>query len=79
MYICRYPGIKTPEYSYQANYSEGQIVGYRWYDKHGVKPAYPFGHGLTYGNMSYTGLKISGRTIRYQTRANAYVRISNLL
>ena len=37
----QYPGVKTPEYSYQANYSEGQINGYRWYDKHGVKPAFP--------------------------------------
>jgi hypothetical protein len=43
----QYPGVKAGEYSYQANYSEGQINGYRWYDKHPeVKPAYPFGHGL---------------------------------
>lgn len=49
----QYPGIHTKEYSYQATYSEKQIVGYRWYDKHGVKPAFPFGHGLTYGGMTY--------------------------
>jgi beta-glucosidase len=36
----------------QANYSEGQIVGYRWYDKHNVKPAFAFGHGLSYGTMT---------------------------
>ena len=43
----QYPGVPAGSYSYQANYSEGQINGYRWYDKHpDVKPAFPFGHGL---------------------------------
>ena len=27
----QYPGVETKEYSYQATYSEGQIVGYRWH------------------------------------------------
>lgn len=43
----QYPGVKAGSYSYQANYSEGQINGYRWYDKHPeITPAYAFGHGL---------------------------------
>ena len=43
----QYPGVPAGSYSYQAKYSEGQINGYRWYDKHpDVKPAFPFGHGL---------------------------------
>jgi beta-glucosidase len=61
----QYPGVKTPKYTYQANYSEGQIVGYRWYDKHNVKPAFPFGHGLTYGNFTYGGLKADGRKLSF--------------
>jgi beta-glucosidase len=60
-----YPGVPAGPYSHQANYSEGQLNGYRWYDKHGVVPAYAFGHGLTYGNMSYSGLTISGRTVTF--------------
>ena len=29
-------------------YSEGIYVGYRWFEKHGITPRYPFGHGLSY-------------------------------
>eukprot|EP00729_Bicosta_minor_P013563 gene13563-13048_t len=61
----QYPGVPTKEYTYQATYSEGQIVGYRWYDKNNVKPAFPFGHGLTYGAMSYSNLNVAGRTVTF--------------
>jgi len=61
----QYPGVKTTAFDLQSNYSEGQIVGYRWYDKHNVKPAFPFGHGLTYGSFSYSKLSVSGRTITF--------------
>jgi beta-glucosidase len=37
-----------------------------WQDKHNIKPAWPFGHGLTYGNTSYSGLQVTGRTISFQ-------------
>jgi len=65
MTVEQYPGVKTAEFDLQSNYSEGQIVGYRWYDKHNVKPAFPFGHGLTYGTFSYSKLSVSGRTITF--------------
>ena len=29
-------------------YSEGIYVGYRWFEKHGIAPRYPFGCGLSY-------------------------------
>lgn len=29
-------------------YAEGIYVGYRWFEKHGVAPRYPFGFGLSY-------------------------------
>lgn len=29
-------------------YSEGIYVGYRWFEKHGIAPRYPFGFGLSY-------------------------------
>lgn len=55
----------------QSNYSEGQITGYRWYDKHGVTPAFPFGHGLTYGTFTYAGIQVVGRTVSFDITRTA--------
>eukprot|EP00756_Hemistasia_phaeocysticola_P001761 Hpha_TRINITY_DN11228_c0_g1::TRINITY_DN11228_c0_g1_i1::g.167526::m.167526/K05349/bglX; beta-glucosidase len=68
MTIEQYPGVKTAEFDLQSNYSEGQIVGYRWYDKHAVKAAFPFGHGLTYGSFSYSGMSVEGRTLTFDVK-----------
>ena len=32
-----------------ANYREGRLMGYRWYDTVGREPLFPFGFGLGYG------------------------------
>ena len=39
-----------------SKYTEGMLVGYRWYDTKNVKPMYAFGHGLSYVNFDYAGL-----------------------
>jgi hypothetical protein len=38
-------------------YTEGLLVGYRWYDTKGIKPLYAFGHGLSYTSFRYSALK----------------------
>jgi len=50
----QYPGIDGV-----AHYSEGLLVGYRWYDAKNIEPLFPFGFGLSYTKFSYDKLKIS--------------------
>jgi beta-glucosidase len=63
----RDPGLKVP-------YSEGVFVGYRYYEKHGVKVLYPFGHGLSYTQFRYDDLRVEKASARAVT---ARVRVTN--
>ena len=39
-------------------YSEGILIGYRWFDKQGIQPLFPFGYGLAYTRFAYSGLHV---------------------
>jgi beta-glucosidase len=43
-----------------APYSEGQFIGYRWYDARDVEPLFPFGHGLGYTRWDVGEATLSG-------------------
>ena len=44
----QFPGDGTT-----VHYSEGILVGYRWYDAKHEQPLFPFGHGLSYTTFAY--------------------------
>ena len=49
----------------RVEYKEGMFVGYRYYEKEQIKPAFPFGFGLSYTTFEIRNLQLdmrSGRT-----------------
>lgn len=62
-----YPGANGVE-----NYTEGLMVGYRWFDTKKIAPQFPFGYGLSYTTFKYSNLKL----ISLSQRERAGVRES---
>ncbi|MBQ3438476.1 MAG: glycoside hydrolase family 3 C-terminal domain-containing protein [Bacteroidales bacterium] len=44
-----------------SKYTEGSLVGYRWFDTKNVKPMFAFGHGLSYVDFEYGAVKASAK------------------
>lgn len=55
---------------FTVRYTEGAAVGYKWFDLHGHKPLYAFGHGLSYTSIELGGLQAS------QAKAQVTVKFS---
>lgn len=53
-------GTGAPGQALEVNYNiEGSDVGYRWYARQGIKPLFPFGHGLSYTTFAQEGLTVA--------------------
>jgi beta-glucosidase len=50
----QWPGVNGA-----ATYSEGLLVGYRWYNAEQLAPLFPFGYGLTYTTFHFSHLVVS--------------------
>jgi beta-glucosidase len=59
----RWPGVNGEQW-----YSEGVLVGYRWYDAQGIEPLFPFGHGLSYTTFEYSELEAHPREGGWEVR-----------
>ncbi len=69
---ARFPGVDG-----KVHYSEGILVGYRWYDAKHIKPMFPFGFGLSYTRFGYSDLKVSRTEVDGVTPIRVSARVTN--
>ncbi len=55
----------------------GYLHGYRHFDREGLEPLYPFGHGLGYTRFEYTGLELSAARMGKKGRLEVKVGLVN--
>jgi beta-glucosidase len=60
---CSIDVLSIPCPFFTETYSEGVMVGYRWYQHNGVTPAFPFGYGLSYTSFRFSRLQIHGERV----------------
>jgi beta-glucosidase len=54
-----YPEVADSRFDVE--YREGAAVGYKWFDLKGLKPLFPFGHGLSYTEFALSDLSASAK------------------
>jgi len=60
-----------------ADYKEGILVGYRWYDTKKITPLYPFGYGLSYTTFSYSDLQADKKSYLVNQTITATIKVKN--
>lgn len=67
-----YPGDKRA-----VHYEEELFVGYRHFDKYEIEPLFPFGHGLSYTQFTYSDLLIHGTTFAAEDTLDVSITLTN--
>ncbi|MBE6759065.1 MAG: hypothetical protein E7554_03125 [Ruminococcaceae bacterium] len=65
--------LNFPGEGREVNYGEGIYVGYRYYDKKKIAPAYPFGFGLSYTTFELSGLALDAEEFEDELRGSVTV------
>lgn len=75
-----YPGTPREDGSktVDCRYDDGIFVGYRWTEKNGVKPLFPFGHGLSYTEFKYGKPRVDRSQIDKTGKVTVIVPVTNI-
>lgn len=49
----------------KCEFSEGSMMGYRYYDAQSIPVNFPFGHGLSFTEYHYSNLRLHGREVSF--------------
>jgi beta-glucosidase len=69
---AQWPGVDK-----KVEYSEGLLVGYRWYEAKGITPLFPFGFGLSYTTFSFSNLSVTPSSLSSGDTATVSVDVTN--
>jgi beta-glucosidase len=70
--------LKTfPGDSLTVNYSEGILVGYRWFDTKNIQPLFCFGYGLSYTDFTYWSVNTEKKTYIPGEKIRVSFRLQN--
>lgn len=61
----------------RTTYSDGIYVGYRHFERQGIKPLFPFGYGLSYTTFHYSDLTLSSRELAADGRLTVRFALEN--
>jgi beta-glucosidase len=67
-----YPGDATT-----VHYEEDIFVGYRYFDRTGTTPRFPFGHGLSYTCFDYIALRLDQAQLAMPGKLQVSVQVGN--
>jgi beta-glucosidase len=58
--------LLAPGEPFTVHYREGAAVGYKWFDRNGLVPLFPFGFGLSFGQVAYAqfAARLDGQRVR---------------
>ena len=59
------------------DYSEGLLIGYRWFDTKKVEPQFCFGYGLSYTNFTYSGFTTSKKSYGKEDKIEISLKVKN--
>ena len=70
--LGEYPGTED-----EITYHEDIFVGYRWLDKHKIKPLFAFGHGLSYTSFAYGKAIASSKSMTENDEITVRIPVKN--